>query len=114
MVSTFLVWGLAVRMEFIHALIACVCEQFDTRGQRQASVLEKSKFVSFAETDGDAQNLLLQVVNHDLSFLGMAFFLAGVALALFFWGRSTRCSLASTTITVRPKEPSCKAFLPGK
>ncbi len=56
----------------------------------------------------------MSVLNHDLPFLGMAFFLAGIEPTLFFWGRSMRCSLASTTITVRSKEPLCNTFLPGR
>ena len=75
---------------------------------------EECEVVGFACARRHAHNLLFHRVDHDLSFLGMALFLAGIAALLFFWGRSMRCSLASTTITVRSKEPSCNAFLPGR
>ncbi len=110
----FLMRGLTVGVEFIHALIACIAQEFDGGSQGQTAILEQGKIVSFACTGLDTENLLTPLVNHDLSFLGMAFLLAGVEPTLFFWGRSTRCSLASTTITVRSKEPLCKAFLPGR
>lgn len=116
MMLAFLVRCLAVGVEFVHALIAGVGQQFEMWRQGQAALLEQSKIVSFARADRHAQNLLMSLVNHELSFLGMAFLFAGVTPALFFWvwGRSMRCSLASTTITVRSKAPSCNTFLPGR
>jgi len=110
----FLVRCFAVGVEFVHTLIAGIAQQFKARRQSQTAILEKGEVVGFARTHGHANNLLLSVFNHDLSFLGMAFFLARVEATLFFWGRSMRCSLASTTITVKSKEPLCKAFLPGR
>ena len=110
----FLVRCFAIGVEFVHTLIAGIAQQFKARRQSQTAVLVKGEVVGFARTHGHANNFLLSVFNHDLPFLGMAFFLAGVEATLFFWGRSMRCSLASTTSTVNSKEPLCKAFLPGR
>ena len=110
----FLMRCVAVGVQFIYALIAGISQKFYVRRNGQATAFEQREIMRFASAGRHAQNPLFVVVNHDLSFLGMALFLAGVAVALFFWGRSTRCSLASTTITVRSNEPSCNAFLPGR
>ena len=114
MMLAFLVRCLAVGVEFMHTLITAIGQQFQSGRQRQAALLEKSKVVRPSSACDHAQNLLRAIVNHDLPFLGVAFLLTRVEPALFFWGRSMRCSLASTTITIRSKEPSCNAFLPGK
>ena len=114
MMLAFLMWDLTVMMEFVHALVAGIGQQFNRWSQCQTAVLEQSKVMSFAYTGRHTQNLLRGLVNHDLSLLGMAFLLTGIAATLFFWGRSTLCSLASTTITVKSNEPSCNAFLPGR
>jgi len=101
-------------MQRVDALIAGVSQKNDLGQDRQTAAFEKDKVVGFSCTGCYTYNLLFHRVDHDLSFLGMALFLARIAAALFFWGRSMRCSLASTTITVRFKEPSCNAFLPGR
>ena len=54
----FLVWGLAVGVEFVHALIAGVGQQFELWRQGQAALLEQSEIVGFARTDRHAQNPL--------------------------------------------------------
>ncbi len=110
----FLVWRPAVGVECVHALVAGIAQQFDGWRQSETAALKQSKVMGFARAGVDTENPLAVVVDHDLSFLGVAFLFAGVEPALFFWGRSMRCSLASTTITVRSKEPSCNAFLPGR
>ena len=112
--SALFVRGLTVGVEFVYALIAGVCQKRNLRQKRQATVLEKGEVVGFSGARRHAHNPLLQRVDHDLPFLGVALLLAGVAAALFFWGRSMRCSLASTTITIRSKESSCNTFLPGR
>ena len=114
-----LVRCLAVGVEFVYTQIAGVGQKFEAGGQREATVFEQSKIMSFAGTGLHTKNQLSTLVNHDLSFQSVAFqsvafLLAGVEAALFFSGRSMRCSLASTTITVRSKEPLCNAFLPGR
>ena len=101
-------------MQRVDTLIAGVAQKNNLGQERQTAAFEKCEVVSFSGARRHAHNRLLQWIDHDLPFLGVAFFLAGVASALFFWGRSMRCSLASTTITVKSKEPSCNAFLPGK
>lgn len=101
-------------MHRVDTLIAGIAQKDDLGQERQAAAFEKCEVVGFTCASGHAHNRLFKRVDHDLSFLGMTLLLAGVAAALFFWGRSMRCSLASTTITVRSKEPSCKAFLPGR
>ena len=86
MILTFLIRGLAVGVEFVHALIPRIGQKFDAGRQSQTTVFEQGKIMGFARTNRDTQNLLRSVVNYDLSFLGVAFFLAGVTPALFFWG----------------------------
>lgn len=100
-------------MQSVHALIAAVGQKHSLGQKRQAAALKKREVVGFAGARRHTYDFVFQRVDHDLSFLGMALFLAGVAAPLFFWGRSMRCSLASTTSTVKSKERSCNAFLPG-
>ena len=80
----FLVRHLAVGVDFFHALIAGIAQQFKARRQSQTTGLEKSKVVSFARAGVDTENALAAMIDHDLSFLRMAFLLAGITLALFF------------------------------
>jgi len=109
----FFVWCPAVGMKFVHALIAGVTQEFGGRHHSETALLEQSKVMGSSRTGVDTENRLAVVVDHDLCFLGVAFLFARVEPALFFWGRSMRCSLASTTTTVKSREPSCNAFLPG-
>ncbi len=109
----FLVRCLAVGVKFVHTLVAGIAQEFDGGRQSETALLEQSEIMGFAGTGLDAENGLAAVVDHDLCFLGVAFLFAGIEPALFFWGRSMRCWLASTTITVKSREPSCNAFLPG-
>lgn len=101
-------------MQRFDTLIAGIAQKHDLGQERQAAAFEKREVVGFTGARRHAHHGLFKRVDHDLSFLGMALLLAGVTAALFFWGRWMRCSLASTTITVKSKEPSCNAFLPGK
>ena len=85
MVLAFLVRCLAIGVQFVHALIAGISQKLEVRRNGQATAFEQRKIMGFTGTRSNAENLLFQVVNHDLPFLGMALFLAGVAVALFFW-----------------------------
>lgn len=76
--------GLAVGVEFVHALIAGIGQQFDVRCQRQARTFEEGKIMRFAPRHLHTQNLFAGVSDHKLSFLGVALFLAGVEPLLFF------------------------------
>ena len=80
----FLVRGLAVGVPLIHALITGVSQQFNGGSYRHAALLEQGEVVNFTGTCRNAQNGLIVAVNHDLSFLSMAFLLAGVEPTLFF------------------------------
>ena len=80
----FLEGYLRVGVQFGHALITRIGQEFDGRAQRQAAVLEQGEVMGFAGTGLDTDNLLAGVVNHELSFLGMTSLLAGVEAALFF------------------------------
>ena len=101
-------------MQRIDTLVAGVAQKNDLGPERQTTAFEKCEVMSFSGARRYTHDCFLNRIDHDLPFLGVAFFLAGVATSLFFWGRSMRCSLASTIITVKSKEPSCNAFLPGK
>lgn len=80
----FLVRCLTVGMPFVHTQIAGVGQQFHLRSQRHTTLLEQGKVMNTTRAGGNAQNGLIMSVNHDLSFLGVAFLLAGVELTLFF------------------------------
>ena len=84
MMLAFLMRRVAVGVQFVHALIAGISQKFQVRRNGQTAALEQRKIMGFTGTRSHAQNPLLAVVNHDLSFLSMALFLAGVAVALFF------------------------------
>ena len=79
-----LVGRAAVGMQRLQPLIAAVGQHFERRRWRQTRSLEEREVVDFAGGDRDAQNLLRSRIDHDLSFLGVALFLAGVKAALFF------------------------------
>ena len=80
----FFVWCAAVGVEFVHALIAGISQKFQVRRNGQATAFEQRKIMGFTGAGCHAQNPLFEVVNHNLSFLGVALFLARVAVALFF------------------------------
>ena len=84
MVLAFLVRCLAVGVQCIHALIAGISQKFQVRRNGQATAFEQRKIMGFAGAGCHAQNPLFEVVNHNLCFLGVALFLARVAVALFF------------------------------
>ncbi len=74
----------AVGVERIESLIAAIGQQFEMRCRCQACEFEQRKVVSFAGTHRDAQNPLRDRIDHELSFLGVELFLAGIAATLFF------------------------------
>ena len=80
----FFVRRLTVGMPFVHALIAGVSQQFHMGSRCHTTLLKQSEVVNPTRACRHAQNSLIMTVNHDLSFLGMAFLLAGVEPTLFF------------------------------
>ena len=80
----FFVRCLTVEMPFVHALIAGVSQQFHMGRQRHTALLEQSEVMNPARACRHAQNSLIVTINHDLSFLGVAFLLAGIESTLFF------------------------------
>jgi len=54
------------------------------------------------------------LVDHDLRLYRVALFLAGVAAALLFFGRSTGVSVASTRTTSKILSDVNNAFFPGR
>ena len=85
-------------MQSVNTVIATVAQKSNLGQKCQAAVFEECEVVGFACARRHAHNFLFQWVNHDLSFLGITFFLAGIATTLFFLGRSMRCSLASNAL----------------
>ena len=65
-------------------------------------------------TYGGTEDLLTALRDNELSFLGVSSLLATVVAALFFCGRSTGLSVASTTITSNSVPRSRSFFLPGR
>ena len=72
----------AVEVEFVHALIAGIAQQFEGGRHSETALLEQSKIMGFARAGMNTENRLAVVVDHNLSFLGVAFLFAGVEPAL--------------------------------
>lgn len=88
-----------VLVVFINALVATVGQTTGGFKQRQTALFEESKVVGFAQTKSRAKQTLVLGSHNQLRFARVALFLAAVATALFFWGRSMGVSVASTITT---------------
>lgn len=95
-------------------LVASVAQEFHICGQHQTRGFVERKVMCFARANRHTHDALTGMINHDLRFLGVAPLFAGVELALFFWGRSMRCSLASTISTLHSTSEARNVFLPGR
>ena len=87
----------AESVELVNALKPFVAKQKNICEQVNPALLEQFKVMNRSLGFGHANDLLGLTVDHDLIFDGVAFLLAGIALPLFFWGRSISCSVTSTT-----------------
>lgn len=114
MVFGFLEGRLAVLMKFRQSLIASVCQNAEMFRKLTGILFEQLEVVFASMTKGGGYDLsTLSVCNH-LRFLGMTLLFATVVPFLAFFGRSTGCSLTSTSITSNRVSLLCSAFLPGR
>lgn len=98
---------------FLEPLIAAVCETFDRFGKRDPASLEQLEIVLSALANSDTDNLAGSLGDDDLRLVGVAFLLPAVVAPLFFGGRSTGLSAASTTTTSNGVSSAHKRLLPG-
>ena len=88
-----------VLVMFGDALVAAVGQTGGGFEQGQAALFEQSKVMGFAQTKIGANQALIFGSHEQLRFARVALFLAAVALALFFLGRSTGVWVASMITT---------------
>lgn len=97
----FLGRSLTVAMDVGHTLVSCISQQQYLRRQTQAAFFEELEIMFFPGAEGGGQDYSCSLLDKCLSFLRVTFFLAAIVLPLFFSGRSTGCSVTSTTIVSR-------------
>ena len=110
----FLERRLAVFMQFYQTLVASICQDAKMFRELTASILEKLKIVFTAITESRGYNLAAFSVSNDLRFLSMVLLFAAIMPFLPFFGRSTGCSLTSTSTTSNTVSLAWSAFLPGR
>jgi len=114
MVFGFLARSLAVLMEFCQTLIACICQYANMFGNLATLLLEELKVVLTSMGEGSRNNLSGLLICNQLCFLSMTPFFAAKMFFLAFLGRSTGCSLASTSTTSKTVLLAWSAFFPGR
>jgi hypothetical protein len=114
MVLALLLGQATVTVALRQAQIPAVRQALGLRQERQAGLLEQLEIVRPAHTEARHEDAFRLWVGDDLRFLGVALLLATVTLALFFFGRSTGHSVASTTTTSKAMSLLVSAFLPGR
>lgn len=107
-------WRSAVLMNTPYTLVATVGNSVSICLEVYSRALEKFKIMRFTFGKVSRYNPPRFLVNHYLAFGGVSFLLAGVVLALSFFGRSTGDSLASMSATSMTISDLSRAFLPGK
>jgi len=83
----------------LQPLIASIAQALNCRRQADLAAREELEVVLAPLAYGRAEGLPTALVDHELGFLRMAPLLATVVAALFFCGRSSGLSVASSTIT---------------
>lgn len=114
MIFGFLERSLAVFMKVCQTLIACICQYSNMLGNIAALLLEELKVVLTSMSKGSGNDLSGLLACNQLRFLSMTPFFAAEMLFLAFFGRSTGCSLASTSTTSKTVSLACSAFFPGR
>ncbi len=110
----FLERGLAVFMEFCHALISSIYQNAKVFGEVTAIVLEQLKIVLTSITKSRGNDLSAFSIGNYLCFLSMLLLFAAVMSFLAFFGRSIGCSVTSTNTTSKTVSLGWSAFLPGR
>lgn len=114
MLFGFLEGCLAVFMKFRQSLIASICQNAQMFRELTGIVFEHLEVVFAAMTKGGGYDLGTFSISHHLRFLGVPLLFAAVMPFLAFFGRSTGCSLTSTSTTSNTMSLAWSAFLPGR
>ena len=114
MIFGFLERGLAVLMQFCQALVASISQDPNVLGKVEFIVLEQLEVMLAALAKGSRHDFSGFLVGDQLRFLRVSPLFATIVLFLAFFGRSTGCSLASTSITSKTVSLGWSAFLPGR
>jgi hypothetical protein len=104
----------AVAVALRQAQIPAVRQALGLWQERQTGPQEQLEVVRPARAEARHEDALCLRVGDDLRFLGVALLLTAVTLSLFFFGRSTGHSVASTTTTSKAMSVLVSAFLPGR
>ena len=110
----FLERRLAIFMQFHQALVARICQNTKLFSKLTAILLEQLKIMFAAITKRRGNNFGAFSVSNYLRFLSMSLLFATVVPFLAFFGRSTGCSLTSTSTTSKAVSLAWSAFLPGR
>ena len=104
---------LRVLVFLVQTLITGIGEQRNVFGKRKFRVLEQRKIVRFARRLFGANDFSPLLLDDNLRFYRVSFFLARIVSLLFFFGRSIDVSVTSTMTNSKVFSLSCRAFLPG-
>lgn len=107
-------WRRTVRVYGSYALVTAVCRDVRRLLAMDLGLPEQFEVMGLAWCEGSADDLFGLFVDDYLAFGSMPFLLAGVVLALSFFGRSTGDSLASTSTTSISTSLLVSAFRPGR
>jgi hypothetical protein len=95
----FLERRLVIFMKFCQPLISGICQDAKVFSKLTTVVFEQLKIVFVSITESGGNDLSALAVGNYLRFLGGALLFATIMPFLTFFGRSTGCSLTSTSIT---------------
>jgi hypothetical protein len=110
----FLERRLTIFMKFCQALVASIRQNSNVLCNVEFLILEKLEVMFATLAEGGGYNFSRLLVGNQLRFLSVSPLFAAVVLFLAFFGRSTGCSLTSTSTTSKIVSLGWSAFLPGK
>ncbi len=110
----FLVRCARVSVLFLNTFVTTVSQTAGRFEKWRTTFLEQGKVVHFAVAEVAGQHSLIVGAHNHLCFARVPLLFAAEVTPLFFWGRSTGVSVASTTITCHSISGALNAFLPAK
>jgi len=114
MIFGFLERCLTILMKFGQSLIASICQNTQMVREFTGIIFEQLKVMFTSITKGGRYDLGTFSIRYHLRFLGVTLLFAAVVSFLAFFGRSTGCSLTSTSTTSNTVSLAWSVFLPGK
>jgi hypothetical protein len=114
MIFGFLERRLAILMKVCQALVASIRQNSNVLCNVEFLILEKLEVMFATLAEGGGYNFSRLLVGNQLRFLSVSLLFAAVVLFLAFFGRSTGCSLTSTSTTSKIVSLGRSACLPGK